>query len=297
MRGPLAIQTQPVRAHAHGEENLHYELDALRSQAEIAGSRGDRLALERSILDAMEKQERAELETAISAGKLADATKARGDLAAMQAGRRVALDRQYETPLAKYGRELSDPDRKNDAVENAVVGELQSVRDSITSGVQKALGIENPVLAALINSFIEQQLIKPLLEGLSGAGGGGGGFLGGLVASVGSIFGFSSGGSMTLGGNGGTDRNQLSLNGRPIANVSRGETLNVGTKALGGRSGGTTIVQNINVDGRNSVTPEGFARQILAISNQQAVQASSSMGQAVIKGVPKRMAQFNRDGT
>jgi hypothetical protein len=37
--------------------------------------------------------------------------------------------------------------------------------------------------------------------------------------------GFLSGGSMLLGGDAGTDKNQLSLNGKPLARVSRGETL------------------------------------------------------------------------
>ncbi|KEZ17156.1 hypothetical protein CP98_03654 [Sphingobium yanoikuyae] len=109
--------------------------------------------------------------------------------------------------------------------------------------------------------------------------------------------GFASGGTATLGGRGGTDRNTLSLNGRPIANVTRGETLSVGSKALRGGGGGATVNQYLSIDARNSVTPEGFARDILTLSGQQAQQAAGAMGKAVTKVVPARLAQYSRDGT
>lgn len=53
-----------------------------------------------------------------------------------------------------------------------------------------------------------------------------GGISGGLSLLAG-LPGFNSGGSMMLGGRAGVDRNLLSLNGQPIARVSRGEMLNV----------------------------------------------------------------------
>lgn len=132
---------------------------------------------------------------------------------------------------------------------------------------------------------------------------------GGFLSAIGRIFGsagggetgtgvgFASGGSGVLGGRGGTDRNTLSLNGRPIANVTRGETLSVGSKALRGGSSGATVNQYLSIDARNSVTPEGFARDILTLSGQQAQQAAGAMGKAVTKVVPARLAQYSRDGT
>ena len=54
----------------------------------------------------------------------------------------------------------------------------------------------------------------------------------------------ASGGSFVVNGNAGLDRNILSMNGRPIANVSKGETIGV-SRANGG--GGLTVNQNINV--------------------------------------------------
>ena len=52
---------------------------------------------------------------------------------------------------------------------------------------------------------------------------------------------------MTLGGFGGVDRNLLSLNGAPIARVSKGEELNV--TPSGGSSNDRPIVVQMNING------------------------------------------------
>lgn len=62
---------------------------------------------------------------------------------------------------------------------------------------------------------------------------------------IASIFGFDSGGSMVLGGNGGIDNNVVSLNGQPIMNTSRGETLSVSPNSKS--DGGVNVYQTINV--------------------------------------------------
>lgn len=120
-----------------------------------------------------------------------------------------------------------------------------------------------------------------------------------LSTAIGAVLpGFAGGGSGVIGGRGGTDNNVLSLNGKPFANVTRGERLSIGNQALSGRGGGAaTVVQNITVDARNSVNPDGFARQILTISAQQAQQAATTMGSTVIKAMPARLAQYQTDGT
>lgn len=59
------------------------------------------------------------------------------------------------------------------------------------------------------------------------------------------VVGFNNGGSFMVGGNTGVDRNVLSLNGAPVARVSRGEQVAVNPQNKSG--GGITINQNINV--------------------------------------------------
>lgn len=65
--------------------------------------------------------------------------------------------------------------------------------------------------------------------------------------------------------------------------------------AVGGRS--VIVNQTVHVDARNSVNPEGFAREILTLSGKQAQQAGASAYQMALRNAPSRMAQFQRDGT
>lgn len=82
-------------------------------------------------------------------------------------------------------------------------------------------------------------------------GGGGGGALptGGLLGGGdGPVFdfkvpGYDSGGSMRLGGLAGIDRNLLSLNGRPIARVGRGEVMDIRPANEGGAGGGASVIK------------------------------------------------------
>ncbi len=71
----------------------------------------------------------------------------------------------------------------------------------------------------------------------------------------------------------------------------------MGSKALRGGSVGAQVNQQISIDARNSVTPEGFARELLTLSGRQAQQAAGAMGKVVTKAMPARLAQFQRDGT
>jgi tape measure domain-containing protein len=79
-----------------------------------------------------------------------------------------------------------------------------------------------------------------LLSGLMGGGGGGGG---GLLSGLSGLIGFASGGSFEVGGAPGRDNNVMSINGQPTAKVAKGETVTVTPQ--GGRSGGITIIYNI----------------------------------------------------
>lgn len=64
------------------------------------------------------------------------------------------------------------------------------------------------------------------------------------------------------------------------------------------RGGGTTIVhQHINVDGRNSVTPAEFARQIISIANDHADRAASSAYGSAVKAAPRSVQRAQTLGT
>lgn len=56
--------------------------------------------------------------------------------------------------------------------------------------------------------------------------------------------GFNTGGSFVVRGKSGTDRNMMSLNGQPIANVSKGEKVSIGRN---GQSGEVVVNQTLNI--------------------------------------------------
>lgn len=205
-------------------------------------------------------------------------------------GVRDQINRDIEQRVEANEKVADDFRDRQEAQIRSLAGLYQTLFTDGTKGVWdtfKDIGMK----------IIAEVLARFTLANIGGGGGGVGGIGGILSASIGSVLGFAGGGSMTLGGRGGTDTNRLSLNGRPIANVSRGETLNIGTRASKG-SGRSSIVQPIiQVDARGAVMNDQFAQMILATANQGAVQAAASMGKAINANIPSRLATFQRDGT
>lgn len=97
------------------------------------------------------------------------------------------------------------------------------------------------------------------------------------AAAAGGAFapGLASGGSFVVRGNSGIDRNMLSLNGQPIANVAKGET--VAVKKAGG--GGTTVNQTINVTTGIQQTVRAEIQRFLPQFESIAVQATQGARQ------------------
>jgi hypothetical protein len=135
---------------------------------------------------------------------------------------------------------------------------------------------------------------------LSQLGSGGGFNLGSAISSafgavLGFPIGFAGGGSFKVNGRGGTDRNTLSLNGRPIANVSRGETVSVtgGIGPRGASRGGDTIIQ---VDARGAVMNDEFAAMILSQAKQYSADAGRAAYASAVRDTPAVMAKRQRYG-
>lgn len=87
-----------------------------------------------------------------------------------------------------------------------------------------------------------------------GGGGGGGGLFGGILP------GFATGGSFSIGGLNGIDNNILSLNNKPIARVSKGETVNIDNNG----SGRTPVQVIMNVSTPDAGSFKESQGQILA---------------------------------
>lgn len=173
----------------------------------------------------------------------------------------------------------------------------EAFTDFIT-GAKSAKEAVKSLIDSLLNLVFEQTVTKPLSGLLSGVlqqglGSVFGGIFGGGSAAAYArtsargaadpgLFGpgFATGGSMVIGGNAGVDRNQLSLNGSPIARVGRGEVLSISPNQSGG-GGGMTINQTLNIStGVQETVAAEFLSLLPEIQNatKQAIREEQSRG-------------------
>lgn len=164
--------------------------ETLRAWARIAPDTDSRARFERRALDIHQEIERNMLEQAIASGQVANAEKARAELASQQAAQRAGLEIDGAGPLATYSRGLRmSRAARGDRVEQLVVDELDYVNQSIDNAIMGRLGVKDPLLAGLIDLLVKDLLIRPMAEALEKArqarsGGGGGGFLGSLFGAL-----------------------------------------------------------------------------------------------------------------
>lgn len=134
-----------------------------------------------------------------------------------------------------------------------IEGFAANVYGDLSQGLAEAIVRGRNLGDVLVNSF--QRAAAAMLEAgifdlLTGQGFGGqkgtGGFASWIGSALGSVFGgggvkpgLATGGSITVGGVPGVDRNMLSINGTQVARVSRGEKIGVG---WGGGGGGVVEV-------------------------------------------------------
>jgi hypothetical protein len=146
-------------------------------------------------------------------------------------------------PLQQWAAEVpKTADEINAALQSIEVEGLNGLTDALTGVLMGTKSLKEgfhelaaSILADLIKMTIKMMLFKALESAIGGASGG----LGGGVSSGGGSFisdsgfsfsgvqGFATGGSFTVGGRTGIDKNMLSLNGLPIARVSHGERINI----------------------------------------------------------------------
>jgi hypothetical protein len=169
---------------------------------------------------------------------------------------------------------------------------VRTIADLYESAMTGANGGIGDTLKRILIHAVAQALAQSTV-----GGSGGGGFFQALGSSLGSVFGFASGGGGTIGGRPGVDRNLLSLNGRPLARVSRGELLTVAPARAARRQAGTTVLQTIEVDARGAVMNDEFASLILARANQDAARITAQGLKAGDSAMPGRLQRFQSLGT
>ncbi|PTR11757.1 MULTISPECIES: hypothetical protein [unclassified Novosphingobium] len=195
---PGVFQLQVGRDQRQAEaqqanDMLARQATTLEAWAQVATSAKERARLEADALKIQQQIQTNLLEQQIASGQVADGAKARQELASQQAAARQGLSQRTAGPLASYAAGLrANGEDAGRQAEQLVVNELDYIHSSLTDAIASRLGIKDPLLKALIGQFIEQQIIKPIAQGLAQATTGSGG-LGGFIGSL-----FGGGGGSSL---------------------------------------------------------------------------------------------------
>ncbi len=181
---------QAAREVAEARENsARYEQDALQAMSRNAETRQQMFETESRILDIMEQEETARLEALIAAGKIADAAKARADLATSQVERREGLRRENESPMERRRREVRRTAKNmSDAVESIQVDAVDRLADGLANASAEYVKLGG-VAGDVINGLIRDLVRLAAQQALFGSAGGGG-----LLGSIGSFLGLGGGG-------------------------------------------------------------------------------------------------------
>lgn len=231
-----------ARASLDSQEQLN------RLSGQLAETRVQQRQSELALLDLSLERQRIEAEGILASRTATDAEKERArrliaGLSDLRVAASAVIYRDTESPRERYLRGLNrTAEQMSDDLDEVAISGFERLNDELSTaitGFVRLGGVAGRVLDSILSDLLriglQQHLIRPLATALFGGGGfgGGGGKLDpiGLVASAfaggGSLFRFASGGGFTIGGRGGIDQNLMSINGQPVARVSRGEHVNL----------------------------------------------------------------------
>ncbi|WP_158014129.1 phage tail tape measure protein [Sphingomonas sanxanigenens] len=231
------------------------ETDLLRSRLDLARTAAERREIEMRMLEAQQKNERDELikirnSTSADDWEKEIAQTRIDQLDEIQRNQRERTRRDTAGPLESYLDNIpSTIGEINEQLEEMAVNRLKAIEDSFAGIAQKVLGV-NGALGETLGMLLRIVAQQAILAASNGSGVGG--FLSGVGSALGAAFGggaspsptaiaqssaatagnwslsgWASGGGGLIKGLSGLDRNTLSMNGIPLARVSRGEMLSV----------------------------------------------------------------------
>jgi len=277
------------------------EEELLSIRAGMARTAAERRDIELNLLALARKQEEAELARIIaddgrnqtySPAEVARAKARKEALPGIYDEKTSATSQQNQGPLGTYLDGIPRTiEEINEQLEQTAANGLKSLEDGFVGAAEKALHLHG-VLGQVISDLIRMVAQQAILAAFGGGGGGIGGAIGGL-------FGFAQGGGGIIGGRPGTDRNVLSLNGKPFAKVSQGESLSISPtgRAASPGGGGTVVQQFFTLDARGGITTPELLQHVNAIASQKAAQAGQAAFQASQAAVPGRISRQQTLGT
>lgn len=294
------------------QDSLDRERDMLQIRASLATTAKERRETQLALLDNELESMRLSAEEVLARHDSTDAEKklaqAKLDqLANLRAGSTLQINRETMGPLETYFDSIPDTAHEiNEAYENIAANGLRNFNDGLADSASNMLKLKG-VAGTLFNQLISD-LIRFQMQQAMGGGGLfgsllklGGSLLGGGNALAGSLetayanvdsmaadvasrnasgaFSFAGGGDMTILGRRGIDRNVLSLNGLPIANVSYGEKLSIANDNVGGRMASVVYV---NPSPYFDAVVDQRAYGVAAPMSMQAASAGSNGAQVAI---------------
>jgi tape measure domain-containing protein len=223
-----------------------------------------------------------------------------------QAG--VSLDSAAGKNISELTRQLetnSEQLEKQKRVIDGVAGATEGFFKSWLTGAEGFKGAVKGMIGTLADLAFQLLVVDKIKANFTGNSSPASGIFGALLNGIGGLFGsanygasslpknsagatvgtyqvpkFANGGSMTIGGIPGIDRNELSLNGAPIAKVGRGETLSVTPKGGGGQP--IVVHQNINL---SMGVAEAVAQQFTSFLPQISKATQSAIEEAQMRGI------------
>ncbi|WP_298196604.1 tape measure protein [Novosphingobium sp.] len=202
------LRAQQERAAADlADSQFNSARDALQALFDLADTQDERRRLALEILDLEYQHKRQVLQAIIDSQTAARELReqAAQQLEALTSSmdmQRAVVERRNAGPLETWARQNGQGYDTQARAEEAVVAELERVRDGIHGALSEAIGVKDPLISFLLDNLLQEVLFKPIANALSqsrGGGGSGGGFLGSLVSAGLSFFGRASGGRVNAG--------------------------------------------------------------------------------------------------
>lgn len=285
---------------------LDADQTVLSAQLSMAQSTQERRDIELRLLANAKEQERQRLQGIVSSSKpespeAANANAQLGTLDQRYGAQERDVRFRNRSALDQYRESLPDTAAKmNDALDSVKVRGLQSLDDALTDSISKVFklggafgSVANQIISDLIRIGVQKAIIGPLANSLFGGGEALGGLIGGIFGGSGSIGARAAGGNVV----GGTPY-VVGENGPEIfAPSASGRVYPTGAIPALASGGSAQVTQYISVDGRNSVTPAGFAEQILQAANAHANRAAATAGRSAVEASPQRVSRVQTLGS
>lgn len=231
------------------QRGFRNQLEDLQFADDMAETRADHLRIQLEIVDVIYKQKEAHLRALKAeldlAGKIEEAADVQAEIDRLPTERgqdRDRVSRGNRSPLADWKAQWGDIGDEN---EQALVSALDNMADAlsrVTDGWKAMKKAALDTLKSLFQELLSNQL-KQLFAMAIPQGG-----LGSIFGGGAKVPGFATGGSFSILGKAGVDKNVLSLNGLPIARVSHGERVSIAANGNTPSSGGSGIRDlNFNV--------------------------------------------------